>query len=279
MEPPQIGRAKSWRTIAVMQLLWTLLRALFPTDPVQQCIGAARHRIALMASEVFRPQTLFLLARDTQARLYIEALIIDYEAALHMAIGARACQIARMRFRFHPKNFYRPTRALNTAALLKRIRALVTMCNNIERLAQIRAERLRRERDADPLAFGAYGSTDAWLRHAAHHEAVSVASISTSASLGLMVSSTRSVRPSNHEAVLAARATSARAPPVFHVQHHPQLASQSHLRERGPVRIDNFPPFHHIPAILGGHADEAREARLIPRVVSTPASVHPCFPQ
>jgi hypothetical protein len=114
-----------------MTLLWIILRALFPTDPVQQCIGAARHRIALMASEVFSPQSLYLLAHDPQARLHIEALIIDYEAALHMAIGARACQIAKIRFRFYPKAYYRPTRALSVAALLARVRALVTMCNNI----------------------------------------------------------------------------------------------------------------------------------------------------
>ena len=196
-----------------MQLLWIILRWLFPNDPVQQCIGAARRRIALMASEVFSPQSLFLLAHDPQARLHIEALIIDYEAALHMAIGARACQIAKMRFRFHPKAFYRPTRALSTQRLLARIRALVAMCNNIERLAQIRAERLKRERDANPLGLAAHGSTDAWLRHAAHHEAAGVASISTSASSGLMVSSTRSVRPSNHEAVLTGLATCARGPP------------------------------------------------------------------
>src|SRR5690606_31667478 len=119
----------------------------------------------------------------------IEALIIDYEAALHMAIGARACQIAKIRFRMRPRSSYRPTHALNTEALLKRIRALVVMCNNIERLAQIRAERLKREHDADPLGLAAHGSTDAWLRHAAHHEAVGVFSVFAEARTGLMVSS------------------------------------------------------------------------------------------
>jgi hypothetical protein len=202
-----------------MQLLWIILRALFPTDPVQQCIGAARHRIALMASQVFTPQSLFLLEHDPQARLYIEALIIDYEAALHMAIGARACQIARLRFRYLPKTFYRPTRALNVAALLKRIRALVTMCNSIERLAQIRAERLKREHDADPLslratppAFGEEGQTQS----------------STGKAGG---GGTRSVT----EGAGRNAGGLPRAPPVFDVQLKPKPASQAHLRERDPT--------------------------------------------
>jgi hypothetical protein len=231
-----------------------------------------------MASQVFSPQGLYLLEHDPRFRLHIEALIIDYEAALHTAIGARACQIAKMRFRYQHRASYRPTRALSVERLLARIRALVKLCNNIERLAQIRAERLKRERDADPLGLAAHGSTDAWLRHAAHHEAVGVVSLSVGPE-GLMVSSTRSVRPSNHEAVLTARATCPRGPPPTIVCNHPKPASQAHLRERAPVRIDKHSAFHHIPRILGGHADEAREARLIPRVVSTPASVHPCFPQ
>jgi hypothetical protein len=218
-----------------MQLIWIILRWLFPTDPVQQCIGAARHRIALMAAQVFSPQSLFLLAHDPQARLHIEALVIDYEAALHMAIGARACQIAKLRFRMHPRAFYKPTRALNVAALLKRIRALVTMCNNIERLAQIRAGRLKREHDADPLGLAAHGSPNvwngAWLCHAAHHEAVGVAI----AREALILSSARSARTSKDEGGLTAR-TSARGPPPTLVPPHPQPASQAHLRGRGPMR-------------------------------------------
>jgi hypothetical protein len=227
-----------------MQLIWIILRALFPTDPVQQCIGAARHRIALMASEVFSPQSLFLLEHDPQARLYIEALIIDYEAALHMAIGARACQIARLRFRYLPKTFYRPTRALNTAALLKRIRALVTMCNNIERLALIRAERLKREHDADPLGLAAHGSTGAWLCHAAHQEAVGVAI----AREALILSSARSARPSKDEGGLTAR-TSARGPPPTIFPPPPKPASQAHLRGRGHTPCAHLNPLPSPPAL------------------------------
>jgi hypothetical protein len=227
-----------------MQLIWIILRALFPTDPVQQCIGAARHRIALMASEVFSPQTLFLLEHDPQARLYIEALVIDYEAALHMAIGARACQIARLRFRYLPKTFYRPTRALNTAALLKRIRALVTMCNNIERLALIRAERLKREHDADPLGCCP-------LRHAASQRA-------TSPSLRLQEETHRRLSSSDEVGGGGSRrlrretegaAAGARAPPIFDVSRHPKPASQAHLRGCGHTPCAHLNPLPSPPAL------------------------------
>ena len=119
-----------------MKLLWIILRALFPNDPVQQCIEAARQRIALMVREVFSPESLFLLAHDPRARLHIEALVIDYESALHFAIGARACQIANMRFRQHPRAFFRPTRALSVERLLARGRRLGTQRPEPERGAR-----------------------------------------------------------------------------------------------------------------------------------------------
>lgn len=193
-----------------------------------------------MVREVFSPESLYLLARDPRAPACIEALIIDHEAALHFAIGARTCQIAKMRFRQQPRALFKPTRALSTERLLACIRALVKTVNNIERLAQLRAARHIRERDADPLGLLTHGSPNAlngvWLRHAAHHEAVGVFSIFMQAKAGLMVSSTRSVRPSNHEAVLTARATSPRGAPPTIASRHQEPASQAHLRDRGPMR-------------------------------------------
>lgn len=107
-------QANSRRTIAVMQLLWIILRWLCPTDPVRQGAEAAKQRLA---------------------------------------ISTRACQITKMRFRQQPRTFFKPTRARSTQRLLARICAFVTMVNDIERPARIRAERLKRERDADPLGL------------------------------------------------------------------------------------------------------------------------------
>jgi hypothetical protein len=215
----------------VMKLLWIILRVLFPTDPVRQCIEAARQRIALMVGKVFSPESLFLLAHDPRARLHIEALVIDYESALHFAIGARACQIAKMRFRQHPRAFFRPTRALSVERLLARIRALATMVNNIERLAQARAARLIRERDADPLGCCP-------LRHAAAQRATSP-SLRLEEEMHLRLSSSDAVGGGGLRALAReteGAAATARAPPVFDVQLTPQPASQAHLRGRGPMR-------------------------------------------
>jgi hypothetical protein len=214
-----------------MQLLWIILRWLYPTDPVQQCIEAAKHRIALMASEVFSPQSLFLLEHDPQARLYIEALIIDYEAALHMAIGARACQIAKMRFRMHKRTSYTPTRALNVAALLARVRALVAMVNNIERLAQIRAERLKRERDANPLSLRA--SSPLRLAATPRSTSPSFAGGGPHASSSLSAAGGGgATRSGVTEGAGRNAAGCPRGPPPTIVVDHPQPASHSPARSR-----------------------------------------------
>ena len=135
-----------------MDWLWIILRYLFPLDTVRQCIEAARDRIALMVNYVFTDETLAEFAQDAAARLHLEAIIIDYEASLRMAITARACQIARRRFKPRAQVFYKPTRAKPLEQLLARIHQLVAIANDIERLAQREAIRLQRERDADPLA-------------------------------------------------------------------------------------------------------------------------------
>lgn len=209
-----------------MAWLWIILRWLFPNDPVRQSIEAARSRIQHLVDTVFTEEGLRALAGDPAERIYLEAILLDYEAALHLVIGGRACQIAKLRFSPRHREFYRPSRAKSMIELLARLGDLVRMCGDIERLAQLRAAKLIRERDADPLgAGGLHGSADATLRAAAHHEAVGGAS-------GLMVSSNLSLRdglrPSNHEAVLTNLASS-RGPPL---PSHPQAASQVLLRGR-----------------------------------------------
>ena len=176
------------------------------------------------------------LAADPEARIALETALIDYEATLRLTISARAHQIAKLRFIPGKKAFHRPTRARSLVALVKRIQILAKDCADIERLAQLRAACLKRARDADPLGRAANGSTDAWLRQAAHHEAVGVAGI-LKAKSGLILSSARSARPSKDEAVLTAarHGGTARAPPVFDV--FPQLpsASEAQLLRSHPV--------------------------------------------
>ena len=211
-----------------MQWLWLLLAYLFPRDPVRQVVEAARQVVANLAEGMRNPETLAALADDDAYRAHVEAIAKDYEAIVHLAIAARACAIAGIRFRPAARPFHTPSRPQSLAHLIRRIHTLVALCDDIERLAQLRAVTLRRERDADPLGLADHGSTDAARRAAAHHELVGVAGI-LKAQLALMVSSAAmAARPSNHERVLTSLAA-ARAPPVFDVAPHPQAASEAPL--------------------------------------------------
>ncbi|OYX49589.1 MAG: hypothetical protein B7Y90_06880 [Alphaproteobacteria bacterium 32-64-14] len=218
-----------------MQWLWLLLAYLFPRDPVRQMVEAARQIVANLAEGFQHPETLEALAEDAAYRAHVEGIAKDYEATVHLAIAARACAIAGVRFRPVARPFHTPARPQSLAHLIKRIHALVALCDDIERLAQLRAIQLRREHENDPLCgLAAHGSTDAALRAAAHHELVGVAGI-LKAQIALMVSSAAmAARPSNHARVLTA--VPARAPPVFDVCHLPQAASEAPLL-RSPALV------------------------------------------
>ena len=134
-----------------MEWLWIILRYLFPLDPVRQCIAALCDRVTAMLSIVLDDDALDDLASDPEARIALEAALIDYEATLRLTISARAHQIAKLRFIPGKKAFHRPTRARSLVDLVKRIQILAKDCADIERLAQLQATRLKRARDADPL--------------------------------------------------------------------------------------------------------------------------------
>ena len=209
-----------------MQWLWLLLAYLFPRDPVRQMVEAARQLVANLAEGFQNPETLEALAEDDAYRAHVEAIAKDYEATVHLAIAARACAIAGVRFRLVARPFHTPSRPQSLAHLIKRIHALVALCDDIERLAQLRAIQLKREHDADPL--GIHGSTDAWLRHAAHHELVGVAL--TLSSTGCEAGGGGGSRALARETEGAGRhAAGSRAPPVFDVTPHPQAASEAPL--------------------------------------------------
>jgi hypothetical protein len=211
-----------------MQWLWLLLAYLFPRDPVRQVVEAARQVVANLAEGMRNPDTLAALAEDDAYRAHVEAIAKDHEATVHLAIAARACAIAGIRFRPAARPFHTPSRPQSLAHLIRSIHTLVALCDDIERLAQPRALQLRRERDADPLGLEAHGSTDAWLRHAAHHEAVGVAL--TLSSLGCEAGGGGGSRALARETEGAGRnAAGSRAPPVFDLTPHPQAASEAPL--------------------------------------------------
>ena len=207
-----------------MQWLWLLLAYLFPRDPVRQVVEAARQVVANLAEGFQHPETLAVLAEDDAYRAYVEAIAKDYEATVHLAIAERACEIAGIRFRPVERPFHTPSRPQSLAHLIRRIHTLVALCDDIERLAQLRAIQLRRERENDPLGLAAHGSTGAWLRHAAHHEAVRALS-----SLGCEAGGGGGALRSSVTEGAGRNAAGARAPPIFDVPPHPQAASEAQL--------------------------------------------------
>ena len=194
-----------------MTWLWIILRYLFPADPIRQGAQALRHRAEQLIHVAADPATLAELLINPALRLQLEFLILDAEDSLRLWIAMRGHQIAKIRPKV-PRRRATPhlTHPKSRAELLARIAAFVADCEAMEQRAQAHATKLKQMRDADPLA--AHGSTDAARCAAAHHEAVGLARSQS----GLMVSSgampRMAARPSNHEAVLTARATS-RAPP------------------------------------------------------------------
>jgi hypothetical protein len=185
-----------------MQLIWIILRSLFPRDPLRQGAEVLRQRVAQLAHVAQDPATLRQLFFDPALRLQLELLILDVEDCLRLWIAMRGCQIAKVRPK-SPRRRCTPhlTHARDLRDLITRIHALAAMFARREKLARAHAAKLKHLRDANPLGLATHGSTGAAPCAAAHHEAVDAAA-------GLMVSSTRSVRPSNHEAVLTALTSS-----------------------------------------------------------------------
>jgi hypothetical protein len=193
-----------------MEWLWIILRYLFPRDHIRQGAEAMRHRVAQLLHIAKDEAQLAQLLIDPALRLQLEFMILDAEDCLRLWIAMRGCQIAKQRpNKPHRRAAPNLTHAKDLPDLLARIEALAAACAAMEQRALAHAARLTQMREADPLGLVAHGSTGAAHRAAAHHEAVSV----SNSALGLMVSSNgmlrMALRPSNHEAVLAAT----RAPP------------------------------------------------------------------
>jgi hypothetical protein len=190
-----------------MQLLWIILRSLFPRDPLRQGAEVLRQRVAQLAHVVQDPATLGQLLNDPALRLQLELLILDVEDCLRLWIAMRGCQIARVRPK-SPRRRCTPhlTHARDARDLITRIVALAAMFRNREKLARAHARKLKQLRDANPLGLAAHGSTGAARCAAAHHETVDAA-------LGLILRDREAI-VSKDEAVLTALASClTRAPP------------------------------------------------------------------
>ena len=191
-----------------MQWLWIVLGCLFPRDPVRQCIEALREQVRHTAREAFEIG-LHALECDAALRCTLEAIIIEYETTLHLIIGARACQIAGLRFEPGERFFPDPTHPKSALELFARLNDLIKALERLEHLAQLRAIKLTRDREADPLG----------LRK--HHAAPASTPMSSTgqAESGSMRTAT--------EAAGRNAAGLSRAPPVFDAELNLKPASQA----------------------------------------------------
>ena len=93
------------------------------------------------------------------ARARVEGMLADAEHCLDIAIGLRACELLGLPAIPEPRPGLRQRARIHTPPSLLRLAArldrLIDRHNAIERLAQLRAQRLRREREAAPVLLEA----------------------------------------------------------------------------------------------------------------------------
>jgi hypothetical protein len=236
--------------MAVMHWLWIVLSCLFPRDPVRQCIEALREQVRQTAQEAF-DIGLHALESDAALRCTLEAIIIEYETTLHLVIAGRACRIAGLRFDPGERFFPEPTHPKSALELFARLNDLIKALDRIEHLAQLRAIKLTRERDADPLGLNKHPKPMSSLAEGGGGGARALA----------RVTACRAEAQRRREGTARKAGGSTRAPPVFDVFLKPKPASQAHLRERDPVpewRISpprlSYPACHDRRTARQGHS-------------------------
>jgi hypothetical protein len=138
------------------QMLLILLRILFPLDPVARTRELMRNWLGMVMSWVADPEELEAYAYWSEDRAKLESCICFLEYAMQVLIHDRACQMLGQRYVHVPlqdKPHIRHPKSLNQ--LLKRLAQLARDFHNLDVLASRRADRMRRDRDSDPLRLAA----------------------------------------------------------------------------------------------------------------------------
>jgi hypothetical protein len=138
------------------QMLLILLRILFPLDPVARSRELMRNWLGMVMSWVADPEELEAYAYWSEDRAKLESCICFLEYAMQVLIHDSACQMLGQRYVHVPlqdKPHIRHPKSLNQ--LLKRLAQLARDFHNLDMLASRRADRIKRERDSDPLRLAA----------------------------------------------------------------------------------------------------------------------------
>mgnify|MGYP006362032295 FL=1 len=136
----------------MVDLLVTLLRILFPLDPVARLREITRDYLQEIMGWLDDPFKVAEIASRPDYCEILEAHIITAEHGVQLLITERARQIAGLPFIYTPRiapPWLRRTKSL--PRLLTRLTNLARLFHNLERLAQRRSERMRCELAENPL--------------------------------------------------------------------------------------------------------------------------------
>ena len=140
----------------MVSLFLTLLRILFPLDPVARLREVTRDYLSEIMGWLDDPLDVQEIAQRPDWLEILEAHIIVAENGVELLITERARQIAGLPFIYTPRMappYLRKVKSLSR--LLKRITQLARLFHNLEHLAARRAERLQREQATSPLRLAA----------------------------------------------------------------------------------------------------------------------------
>ena len=134
------------------ELFLVLLRILFPLDPVARLREITREYLNWLVTCLEDPQKLNDFLTNPEACAGVEAHVIVIEHGVQLLINERARQIAGLPFIYTERlKLVRLHRAKPPRKILARLNRAAALFDNLERLAQRRAQRMQRELANNPL--------------------------------------------------------------------------------------------------------------------------------
>jgi len=140
----------------MVDLFLVLLRILFPLNPVRRLWEVTRDYLSELMDRLEDPDGFADLVHDPHACADLEAHIAVAEQGIHLLIHERARQILGLPFEYTPRSpVYPRHRAKPLRQVIARFSRAAALFQDIERLAQRRAARMRHEMEQNPLPLDA----------------------------------------------------------------------------------------------------------------------------
>jgi hypothetical protein len=140
----------------MIDLLITLLRILFPLDPVARLREITRDYINAIVSCLEDPARREQILNTPHLCAKLDADIAALEHGIHLLIHERARQILGLPYIYTPRiPSPEQRRARPLSQIIARLGRMAALFHNLERLAQRRATRMKRELEENPLRLDA----------------------------------------------------------------------------------------------------------------------------